>query len=85
MLKFSVNFYEIRKKKMYFFLFLYKKPAHKKLAGFMEQIYRPCKTDWKSRETFMLLSFSVSTLVAAYNNRVHKMLWDNCGFYKSVQ
>lgn len=56
MLKFSVNFYEIRKKKMYFFLFLYKKPAHKKLAGFMEQIYRPCKPDWKSRDTFMLLS-----------------------------
>lgn len=52
----------------------------------MKQVYGLCKADWKSRETFIFLSFSFSALVdATYNNRVQKMLWHNCVFYMSVQ
>lgn len=37
-------------------------------------------------EKLIFLSFSFSALVdATYNNRVQKMLWDNCVFYMSVQ
>jgi len=49
----------------------------------MKQDCRPCKADWKSRETFMFSSFPFSASVCA--KRVQKTFWGNCDFYMSVQ
>lgn len=83
MLNFSVKFYEIKIIIFNFiFLLLYKKLAHKDLAGFMKKVYGSPKADQKNRETFMFSSFSFSALVVATsNNKLQKKLCDNCGVY----